>query len=252
MRMRLLTLVGVAALVLGAVVVFTLVPMTGAGQAPDGSEGAANTARTPWGDPDLQGIWTDQYRDAAAATRPVANKETFTDEERADARQAAGRPAGSRPARRARQRRDVAGAYNAVFHVGQADRPAHVAHRRSAGRPHPGADARGNEAERRRSASSGSRCCSPRETCKNKEAACAGGKYGPPSPRRNEAAPALQHRPHESQRRPGRPQPGRALLSGCRILHGVRRAFAASCSRPDGSRSSTTSARARACSASSS
>jgi hypothetical protein len=80
--------------------------------------GAANTAvslRTPWGEPDLQGIWYDETATPLQRPERFAGKELFTDEERAeldrqrgallrtDRRSAPGSPL------------DVAGAYNAVF-----------------------------------------------------------------------------------------------------------------------------------------
>ena len=71
--------------------------------------------RTPWGDPDLQGIWTDTTATPLERPAQFAGKEFFTDEERADldeeraalrrfdTRSEAGTPL------------DVAGAYNAVY-----------------------------------------------------------------------------------------------------------------------------------------
>ena len=130
MRTRLFTLVGVAALVLGAVVVFTLVPMTGAGQAPDGSEGAANTTRTSWGEPDLQGIWTNEFDTPLQRPAQFANKEFFTEEERAELDKQRAALLGRDLRVERGSELDVAGAYNSVVHVGEARRPAHVAHRR--------------------------------------------------------------------------------------------------------------------------
>ena len=84
MRARLLTLAGVAVAIVAAVAFVTLVPMTGAGQAPDG-EGATETdaPRTPWGEPDLQGIWTNEFDTPLQRPPQFADKEFFTDEERA-------------------------------------------------------------------------------------------------------------------------------------------------------------------------
>ena len=43
-----------------------------------------NAPRTPWGDPDLQGVFTNSNEYATPLERPAeyANKEFFTDEER--------------------------------------------------------------------------------------------------------------------------------------------------------------------------
>jgi hypothetical protein len=75
---------------------------------------AANTPRTPWGEPDLQGTWfvlADVPLQRSAAN---ANKEFLTDEEMA----AADKQKGLNPGRNARSANtvaDVDGAYNAVF-----------------------------------------------------------------------------------------------------------------------------------------
>ena len=70
--------------------------------------------KTSWGEPNLQGIWTDEYQ--ISLQRPVkyAGKEFFTDEERAalDADRAA---IDLRPRQERGTERDVAGAYNQVF-----------------------------------------------------------------------------------------------------------------------------------------
>ncbi|MGH8649316.1 MAG: hypothetical protein ACREUP_08425, partial [Burkholderiales bacterium] len=40
--------------------------------------------KTPWGDPDLQGIWTDDYATPLQRAARYAGREFFTDAERAD------------------------------------------------------------------------------------------------------------------------------------------------------------------------
>ena len=171
MRTRLFTLVGVAALVLGAVVVFTLVPMTGAGQAPDGSEGAANTTRTPWGEPDLQGIWTNEFDTPLQRPAQFADKEFFTDEERAELdKQRAALLGRDRRVERGSEH-DVAGAYNARLPVG-ASRPAGA--RRSSSIRRTGEFRRLTpEAQQRAAADREFRLAllQATETCKNKSAA---------------------------------------------------------------------------------
>ena len=97
-------------------------PDPGARQAPTGaSSGPTETRRptpnTPWGAPDLQGIWTDNY--AIPLQRPLryANKEFFTEEEQADLdrkRSASPRQNDNGIARRGTEQ-DVSGAYNSVF-----------------------------------------------------------------------------------------------------------------------------------------
>ena len=107
--------------------------MSLSGQAPAGGSAAATgpAPKTAWGHPDLQGIWLDEFDTPLERPARYANKEFFTDEERAaqdDARSGnIGRdPAGARePAgRRRRIQRGV--------HLGEADGPTDVTGRRAA------------------------------------------------------------------------------------------------------------------------
>src|SRR5262249_3016743 len=75
----------------------------------------APSLTTPWGDPDLQGIWTDETDTPLQRPARFADQEFFTDAQRAELDQ-------QRSAMRGRDRRaergtlaDVAGAYNDVF-----------------------------------------------------------------------------------------------------------------------------------------
>ena len=185
MRRRLLEVIGVAAVVM-AVAGLLIVARGPADGTSAGATSAAN--RTTWGDPDLQGIWTDPYQTPLQRPAQYANKETFTDQERADIdKQRAGLLRRDQRVERGSER-DVAGAYNAVF---QSIRP--TGRRTSLvvdppdGRiPSLTAEAmKRNELEREYRLA----LLQPTQTCKNKDAACAGGKYGPVSPRRNETPP---------------------------------------------------------------
>ena len=63
------------------IVVVCLAPFAVAGQvAPSG----ANSFQTPWGDPDLQGIWANDTSTPLERPRALAGKEVLTDEERAE------------------------------------------------------------------------------------------------------------------------------------------------------------------------
>ena len=143
---------------------------------------------TAWGEPDLQGIWTDPYQTPLQRPPQFANKEFFTDEERTKLdEQRAGIPRRDQRVERGSER-DVAGAYNAVF---QSVRPTGKRTSLIVDPPDgrmPGLTA---EATKRNEAERDYRLAllQATETCKNKDAACAGGKYGPPSPRRSEMAP---------------------------------------------------------------
>jgi len=45
---------------------------------------SASTLRTPWGEPDLQGIWTDEFDTPMQRSPRYANQEFFTEAQRAD------------------------------------------------------------------------------------------------------------------------------------------------------------------------
>src|SRR5690349_5620893 len=109
MRTRRLTSIGVAAIILSALVLFRPTQVTVAQQP---SEAAL---KTPWGEPDLQGIWTDESDTPLQRSPKYANQEFFTEAQRAELDK-------ERAALLGRDRRvergtelDVAGAYNSVF-----------------------------------------------------------------------------------------------------------------------------------------
>src|SRR5713101_329693 len=135
MRQRILVMMGVAA-------VITLVSLTAATVAGQGrraaiqigpaatpaaaaqTQSAAQTGtaakagpapKTAWGEPDLQGIWTDDYTTPLQRVAKYANKEFFTPAEQAELDQQ--RAALLRREVRVERgtEKDVAGAYNAVF-----------------------------------------------------------------------------------------------------------------------------------------
>ena len=69
---------------LTAVAVVALIPTTGAGQTRPATSGNWTAPSTPWGDPDLQGIW--DFRTITPMERPseFAGKQVLTDEEAAN------------------------------------------------------------------------------------------------------------------------------------------------------------------------
>src|SRR5712672_3133426 len=76
---------------------------------------SAQTLKTPWGEPDLQGIWTDESDTPLQRSAKYANQEFFTTAQRAELDK-------ERSALLGRDKRvergtelDVAGAYSAVF-----------------------------------------------------------------------------------------------------------------------------------------
>src|SRR5438105_15657667 len=88
---RLLTMIAVGAVITTATVLLGLGPVTVAGQAPTPAAKAGSVPKTAWGEPDLQGIWTDEYQTPLQRPARYANKEFFTEDERAalDAQRAA-------------------------------------------------------------------------------------------------------------------------------------------------------------------
>jgi hypothetical protein len=177
MQRRLLEVAGVAVVILA--VAGILIMSKGPSRGTDASAGAA--PKTPWGDPNLEGIWTDPYQTPLQRPSQFGNKETFTDKERADLdAQRAAIPRRDQRVERGSER-DVAGAYNAVF---QSIKPTGPRTSLVVDPPDgripaltPEATAR-TEKERTYRMS----LLQPTQTCKNKEAGCAGWKYGPVSP----------------------------------------------------------------------
>src|SRR5947207_3673612 len=92
-----------------AVVVLVSLLCCGATQAP------VPMLKTPWGEPDLQGIWTDETDTPLQRSPKYANQEFFTAAQRAELDQQRSALIGrDRRAERGTEA-DVAGAYNQVF-----------------------------------------------------------------------------------------------------------------------------------------
>jgi hypothetical protein len=149
----------------------------------------APSLKTAWGEPDLQGIWTDESDTPLQRSPKFANQETFTEAQRAELDR-------ERSALMRRDKRvergtelDVAGAYNAVF----------TSQKRTGARtsliidpPNGRIPPMTPEAQKLAAADRDYRLAllQSTDTCKNKSVACAGGKYDPtPSPRRSEPPP---------------------------------------------------------------
>jgi hypothetical protein len=149
----------------------------------------APSLKTPWGEPDLQGIWTDESDTPLQRSPKFANQEYFTEAQRAELDR-------ERSALMRRDKRvergtelDVAGAYNAVF----------TSQKRTGARtsliidpPNGRVPSMTPEAQKLATADRDYRLAllQSTDTCKNKSVACAGGKYDPtPSPRRSEPPP---------------------------------------------------------------
>jgi len=151
-------------------------------QAPTAS-GAA--LKTPWGEPDLQGIWTDEFDTPLQRPAKYANQEFFTAAQREELDQQRSALLG----RRATDR-EFAGAYNlAVFtsskHTGA--RTSRIVDPPNGRIPPLTAEAQKALVTDREFRLA---LLQSTETCKNKLVQCSGGKYDPtPSPRRAERPP---------------------------------------------------------------
>ena len=201
MRRRLLESLGVAA-VMAAVILF--LHLSAAGQAPaskPAAEARAAAPKTAWGHPDLQGIWLDEFDTPLERPAKYANKEFFTEDERAAQDDERSGNAGRNERAEVGSRQDVAGAYNAVF---TSAKPTGRRTSLVVDPPNGRIPALTPQMQERNRLDREFRLAllQNTDTCKNKMTACAGWQYGPPSPRRQRNAPVLQHAADEPPRRP--------------------------------------------------
>jgi hypothetical protein len=165
--------------------------VTGAQQAPAipakaAASASAPSLKTPWGEPDLQGIWMDESDTPLQRPAKYANQEFFTEAQRAELDK-------ERAALLGRDKRvergtelDVAGAYNAAF---MSIKRTGVRTSLVVDPPDGRIPPRTPEAQKIAAADREFRLAmlQSTETCKNKSVACTGGKYDPtPSSRRSE------------------------------------------------------------------
>ena len=108
-----MTTIAIAAAAGSAVVSVSVTPA--ASQAPASATAPAPALKTPWGEPDLQGIWTDESDTPLQRPPKFATQEFFTAAQRAEFdRQRSAMLGRDKRAERGTEA-DVAGAYNAVF-----------------------------------------------------------------------------------------------------------------------------------------
>ena len=148
----------------------------------------AATLKTPWGEPDLQGLWTDESDTPLQRIAKCAGQEFFTEAQRAEIdRERAALLANDRRGERGTET-DVPGAYNSVFltvkRIGV--RTSLIVDPPNGRLPPVTLEARKIAAADREFRLA---LLQATGTCKNEVSACAGGKYDPfPSPRRKETA----------------------------------------------------------------
>ena len=175
MRRRLFESLGVATAI--ATVMVMLQPAAG-GQGP---------GETPWGHPDLEGIWLDVYATPFERPADIGDRELFTAAER-EARDQARMVNPGRDRRGTDGRTDVAGAYNAVY---TSARPAGPRTSLVVDPPDGRIPALRPEAQRDNEVRRDWRLMLLRstETCRLGGSGCAGGEYGLASPRRFDVVP---------------------------------------------------------------
>jgi hypothetical protein len=154
-----------------------------------GGAPAPTTLKTPWGEPDLQGIWTDETDTLLQRPAKYADQEFFTEAQRAELDRERSEVLGSEKRGERGTELDLAGAYNSAF----------VSWKRVGVRtslivdpPNGRIPPQTPEAQRAAAADREFRLALLQSTdaCKNKAPACAGGRYDPtPSPRFAELPP---------------------------------------------------------------
>jgi len=168
------------ALVAAATVCQSVAPTAAHAQA-----ASATALKTPWGEPDLQGIWTDEFDTPFQRPAKYANQEFFTEAQRAELDNERAALLG----RRATDR-DLAGAYNLAVFLTTKRTGARTS--RIVDPPDGRIPPLTMAAQKAAAADREFRLALLRatETCKTKLPQCRGGKYDPiPSPRRAEVPP---------------------------------------------------------------
>src|ERR1700730_586461 len=192
MRTRLLKLIVAAIVTISVLVLLKPTRVTTADQARAASvttPPAAPVLKTPWGEPDLQGIWTDESDTPLQRPAKYANQEFFTEEQRAELDKERSALLGRDKRVKPGTELDVAGAYNGVFMSLK-----HTGLRTSliVDPPDGRIPALTPEAQKIAAADRQFRLAllQATETCKNKSVACSGGSYDPtPSPQRTALPP---------------------------------------------------------------
>jgi hypothetical protein len=175
-----------AAMVATAVGAVISMSVTGtSAQAPAASGTAAAAAKTPWGEPDLQGIWTDEFDTPLQRPAKYADQEFFTAAQRAELDAAR-----TAILNRFANEREINGAYNAATFFTTKRTGARTS--RIVDPPNGRVPPLTAEAQKAATADRDFRLAllQSTDTCKKMLPGCAGGKYdATPSPRGAETAP---------------------------------------------------------------
>jgi hypothetical protein len=172
----------IAATAVGAAVSVSVTPTSA--QAPAASV-TVPAPTTPWGEPDLQGIWTDEFDTPLQRPAKYAEQEFFTPAQRAELDRVRSAALG-----RFANERDLNGAYNAAVFFSTKRTGARTS--KIVDPPNGRIPPLTPEAQKIAATDRDFRLAllQPTDTCKKTLPGCAGGKYDPtPSPRRAETPP---------------------------------------------------------------
>ena len=150
--------------------------------------GGQSQSETPWGHPNLEGIWLDVYDTPFERAPELGDREFATAEERAERDLARMSSVGRNRRVKRGSQQDVAGAYNAVFTSAKpaGPRTSLVVDPPTGRIPAITKDAEQGVETRREW---GLMLLRNTETCQYDARACNGGEYGPPSEHRYDVAP---------------------------------------------------------------
>jgi hypothetical protein len=118
-----LTSVVTIAVSVAAVAAVSLLAARASAQAPAPSNAAL---KTPWGEPDLQGIWTEEFDTPLQRPARLGDQEFLTEAQRQDLDRQRAAHYGDDPRQQRGSAVDVGGAYNTSFLTIKARRPPHV------------------------------------------------------------------------------------------------------------------------------
>src|SRR4051812_19266745 len=178
----------------GAAVLIAVVALLKFARPPVGGEAraGAGTLATAWGEPDLQGIWTRDSDEPLQRPAGYKDRPVLTEEERVELDKKIAGIVGREADESRRPRgteQDVSGGYNAAIftsHLRVGQRTSMIVDPPDGRIPPITPQEQKKRSELREY---GLALLQSTEVCKNKLLACAGGKYGPPSPRREEVPP---------------------------------------------------------------
>jgi hypothetical protein len=170
----------IAAAAIGAATISSVTPTLA-----EAAAGSGAALKTPWGEPDLQGIWTEEFDTPLQRPARYANQEFFTEGQRAELDKTR-----STILSRFATEREINGAYNAATFFSTkrtGARTSKIVDPSNGRLPPLTAEAQKTAAMDREFRLA---LLQSTDTCRSKLPACAGGKYDPTaSPRRAETAP---------------------------------------------------------------